>query len=161
MPEARILERIEFLKNISLFSILTNEHLDSVARIMFEQWVEDGERFCRQGEEGNELYIIKNGEVEVIQKSNDKEQVIFTAKAGACLGELAILGNITRTASLCARGNLQLLVIKGEHFLTLLKKHPDISIQMLRLMVERMLNIEQRAKTSIDRKQSEEGSSKR
>ena len=161
LPEARILERIEFLKNISLFSILTNEHLDSVARIMFEQWVEDGERFCRQGEEGNELYIIKNGEVEVIQKSNDKEQVIFTAKVGACLGELAILGNITRTASLCARGNLQLLVIKGEHFLTLLKKHPDISIQMLRLMVERMLNIEQRAKTSIDRKQSEEGSSKR
>lgn len=147
LPEARILERIDFLKNISLFSLLKKEHLDSVARIMFEQWVENSEYICRQGEEGNELYIIKKGDVEVIQKSNGKERVIFTAKEGACLGELAILGNITRTASLRAFGNVQLLVIKEEHFLALLKKYPDISIQMLGLMVERVLNVEQRAKS--------------
>ncbi|HSQ85506.1 MAG TPA: cyclic nucleotide-binding domain-containing protein, partial [Desulfobacterales bacterium] len=146
LPEARILERIEFLKNISLFAILTNEHLDSVARIMFEQWVENGEYICRQGEEGNELYIIKRGEVEVLQKSNGKDQTIFTAKEGACLGELAILGAITRTASLRAKKDLQLLVIKGEHFLDLLKKYPDISIQMLGLMVERLLHVERRVK---------------
>ena len=146
LPEARILERIEFLKNISLFSILTNEHLDSVARIMFEQWVENGKYICHQGEEGNELYIIKKGEVEVLQKSNGKEQAIFTAKEEACLGELAILGAITRTASLRAKKDVQLLVIKGEHFLALLKKYPDISIQMLELMVERLLYVEQRAK---------------
>ena len=129
-----------------MFSILTNEHLDSVARIIFEQWAENGEYICRQGEEGNELYIIKKGEVEVLQKSNGKEHVIFTAKEGACLGELAILGNITRTASLRARESVQLLVIKGEHFLALLKKYPDISIQMLGLMVERILNAERRSK---------------
>ena len=146
LPEARILERIEFLKNISLFSSLTKEHLDPIARIMFEQWAENNEYICRQGEEGNELYIIVKGEVEVIQKSNDQEQVIFTAREGACLGELAILGNITRTASLRASGSIKLLVIKGEHFLPLLKKYPDIAIQMLELMVERVLTIERRAK---------------
>ena len=146
LPEARILERIEFLKQIPLFSSLTKEHLNPIARIMFEQWMENNEYICRQGEEGNELYIIKKGEVEIIQIPNGKEHVIFTAKEGACLGELAILGNITRTASLRARRNVQLLVIKGEHFLALLKKYPDISIQMLELMVERVLNVEQRAK---------------
>jgi len=146
LPESRILERIEFLKNIPLFSHLTKEHLDSVARIMFEQWVKNSEYICRQGEEGKELYIIKNGEVDVIQESNGKGHVIFTAKEGACLGELAILGNITRTASLRAQKDVQLLVIKGEHFLALLKKYPDISIQMLELMVERVLNVERRAK---------------
>ena len=146
LPEARILERINFLKHISLFATLKKEHLDSVARIMFEQWVEDGEYICRQGEEGNELYIVKKGEVQVIQKSNGGERVIFKAKEGACLGELAILGNITRTASLYAKGNVQLLVIKGEHFLALLKQYPDISVQMLGLMVERVLNAEERVK---------------
>jgi CRP-like cAMP-binding protein len=129
-----------------LFSHLTKEHLDSVARIMFEQWVRNSEYICRQGEEGKELYIIKNGEVDVVQESNDKEHIIFTAKDGACLGELAILGNITRTASLRARGSVQLLVIKGKHFITLLNKYPDISVQMLGLMVERVLNVERRAK---------------
>jgi LmbE family N-acetylglucosaminyl deacetylase len=146
LPEARVLERIDFLKNISLFSTLKKEHLDSVARIMFEQWVENGNYICRQGEEGNELYIVKKGMIEVIQKSNSKEHVIFTAKEGDCLGELAVLGDMTRTASLCALGDVQLLVIKGEHFLALLKKYPDMSIQMLGLMVERVLNAERRSK---------------
>lgn len=145
LPEARIIERIKFLENIPMFSILTKEHLDSVARIMFEQWVENSEYICRQGEEGNELYIIKEGKVEILQKSNGKEQAIFTAGQGACLGELAILGDITRTASLRALGNVQLLVIKGEHFFALLKKYPDISIKMLGLLVERVLNVERRA----------------
>ncbi|RZB36140.1 MAG: hypothetical protein SRB2_02405 [Desulfobacteraceae bacterium Eth-SRB2] len=148
LPEACILERIEFLKKISLFFLMTKEHLDTVARIMFEQWVDNGEYICRQGDEGNELYIIKKGEIEVIQKSEDQEQVIFTARDGACLGELAILGDITRTASLRALGNVQLLVIKREHFLPMLKKHPDISIQMLKLMVERVLSIERRDKSN-------------
>jgi len=145
LPEARILERIKFLKSIPLFSSLDQEHLDSIARIIFEQWLENGEYICRQGEEGNELYVIKKGNVQVIQKSKDEEKVIFTAKQGVCLGEFAILGNITRTASLRALGNVQLLVIKGKQFLDLLKKHPDISIHMLELMVERVLTIEQRA----------------
>ena len=113
---------------------------------MFEHWVENGEYICHQGDEGNELYIVKKGEVEVLQKSNGREKMIFTAKVGACLGELAILGAITRTASLRAQKNVHLLVIKGEHFLALLRKYPDISIQMLELMVERVLYVEQRAK---------------
>jgi len=146
LPEARILERIAFLKKISLFSSISQEHLDAVARIMFEQWVENGEYICRQGEEGNELYIIKQGEIEVMQDVNGQENVIFTAVEGACLGELAILGNIPRTASLRARGDVQLLVINGDHFLPLLKQHPDLSVRMLKLMVTRVLNAEQRMK---------------
>jgi LmbE family N-acetylglucosaminyl deacetylase len=147
LPEARIFERIEFLKKISLFSSLTQAHLDPIARIMFEQWAEHNEYICRQGEQGDELYIIKKGEIDVIQKSNDREQVVFTAGKGACLGELAIIGNITRTASLRASGSVHLLTIKGKHFLAILKKYPDIAIQMLELMVERMLTIERRTKT--------------
>jgi CRP-like cAMP-binding protein len=146
LPEARILERIAFLKKISLFSSISQEHLDAVARIMFEQWVENGEYICRQGEEGNELYIIKQGEIEVMQGVNSQENVIFTAVEGACLGELAILGNIPRTASLRARGDVQLLVVNGDHFLPLLKQHPDLSVRMLKLMVTRVLNAEQRMK---------------
>jgi hypothetical protein len=147
LPEARILERIEFLKQIPLFTSLNKEHLDPIARIMFEQWAENEEYICRQGEEGDELYVIEKGKVEVVQKLNDEDQVIFTAGKVACLGELAILGNITRTASLRASGSIKLLVIKGEHFLPLLRKYPDIAIQMLELMVERVLTIERRSKS--------------
>jgi CRP-like cAMP-binding protein len=69
---------------------------------------------------------------------NGKEQIIFIAKEGDCLGEMAVLGNIPRTASLRARGNVQLLVIEGGHFLSLLHQHPDMAIQVIKLLVERI-----------------------
>jgi hypothetical protein len=139
MPEARILERIEFLKKISLFSLLTEQQLDAVARIMSERWVEDGVYICRQGESGDELYIIYLGRVEVVRESEGQEQIIYLAKEGDCIGEMAILGDIPRTASLRAQGNVQLLVIEGIHFHALLRQNPDMSIQMIKLLVNRLV----------------------
>lgn len=138
LPEARILERIEFLKKIYLFSTLNEEQLDTVARIMSEQWVDDGEYICRQGEEGDVLYIIYRGIVEVIKKSGDQEEVIYIAQKGECLGEMAILGDIPRTASLRARGDVELLIIGRSSFVSILYKNPDMSIQMMKLLINRL-----------------------
>jgi len=140
LPEARILERIAFLRKIDLFSALSEPQLDAVARIMTERWVEAGAFLCRQGDLGDELYVVYRGEVEVVRETEGQEdQVIFVAREGDSLGELAILGNIPRTASLRARGNVQLLVIEGPHFLSLLRQNPDMSIQLIQLLVKRLL----------------------
>ena len=68
LPEARILERIAFLQKIDLFSALTEAQLDAVARIMVERWVEAGAYLCRQGDLGDELFVVYRGEVEVVAK---------------------------------------------------------------------------------------------
>jgi len=138
LPEARILERIDFLRKIDLFSALTESQLDAVARIMAERWVEADRYICRQGDIGDELYVVYRGEVEVLRESNDQEQVIYLAREGDSLGEMAVLGNIPRTASLRAKGNVQLLVIEGSNFLSLLRQNPDMSIQLLQLLVKRL-----------------------
>jgi LmbE family N-acetylglucosaminyl deacetylase len=138
LPEARILERIEFLKKISLFSLLTDEQLDAVARIMSERRATDGAYVCRQGEVGEELYIVYRGELEILRESSNQEQFIDVAKEGDCVGELAILGNIPRTASLRARGDVRLLIIEGSHFLELLQENPEMSIRLLKLLVNRL-----------------------
>jgi LmbE family N-acetylglucosaminyl deacetylase len=137
LPEARILERIDFLKKISLFSLLTPEQLDSVARIMSELWVEDGRYICRQGEVGDELYVVYRGAVEVVREYQGTEEVVFLAREGDSLGEMAVLGDIPRTASLRSRGGTELLVIEGSHFHHLLRQNPDMSIQMIKLLVNR------------------------
>jgi hypothetical protein len=138
LPEARTLERIEFLKKISLFSLLTDEQLDAVARIMSERRATDGAYVCRQGEVGEELYIVYRGELEILRESSNQEQFIDVAKEGDCVGELAILGNIPRTASLRARGDVRLLIIEGPHFLELLQENPEMSIRLLKLLVNRL-----------------------
>jgi LmbE family N-acetylglucosaminyl deacetylase len=143
LPEARILERIAFLRKIDLFSALTESQLDALARIMAERWVEADSYICRQGDLGDELYVVYRGEVEVLREHNNGQaQMIFLAREGVSLGEMAILGNIPRTASLRARGNVQLLVIEGSHFLSLLRQNPDMSIQLLQLLVQRLVPAE-------------------
>ena len=138
LPEARILERVDFLKKISLFSLLTDKQLDSVARILSERWEEDGTYICRQGDSGDELYIVYLGQIEVLKESNDSEKRIYLAQPGDCLGEMGILADVPRTASLRTLGDVQLLVIKGTHFLSLLRQNPDISIQVIKLLVNRL-----------------------
>jgi len=138
LPEARILERIEFLKKINLFSLLTTEQLDALARIMSERWVEDGGYICRQGEVGKEMFVVYTGEVEVVRESGDRKEVIDLSFAGDSLGEMAVLGDIPRTASLRAKGDVQLLVITGPHFISLLREHPDASIQVIKLLLKRL-----------------------
>jgi hypothetical protein len=140
LPEARILERIKFLSKIPLFSLLTEEHLESIARIMYEQWVDKDEYVCHQGEEGDEMYVVYRGEVEVIRESGGQKQTVYVAKEGDCIGEMAILGNIPRTATLCPRGKVELLVIKGASFIDLLRTHPDMSIQVIKLLLNRLTN---------------------
>jgi CRP-like cAMP-binding protein len=101
--------------------------------------VEEGTYICRQGDVGNELYVVYRGEVEVVRETDGQEQVIFLARDGDSLGEMAILGNIPRTAALRAKGNLRLLVIEGPHFLSLLRENPDLSIQLIQLLVQRLV----------------------
>jgi len=82
--------------------------------------------------------------VEVLKLIENEETIIANMSEGSCLGELAILGNIPRTASLRSKGDVQLLVINEAEFLPLVKRHPDISVSMLKLFVERVLNAESR-----------------
>ncbi len=140
LPAARLLERIEFLKKISLFSQMSEVQLDAVARIMAERYEDDGAFICRQGEIGDELFIVYQGEVEIVKTAKGREQVIFVAGPGDCIGELAVLGNIPRTASMRAKGDAHLLVINGAHFQSLLTQHPEMSLQVIKLLVNKLAN---------------------
>ena len=139
LPEARILERIEFLRKIPLLAELSHEQLDAVARIMFERWHDDRSYICRQGETGNELFLVYRGEVEVIRETVGGDgHTFFIAKTGDCIGELAALGDIPRTASLRARGNVELLVIERINFVETLRRAPEMSIRLMKTIVERL-----------------------
>lgn len=138
LPEATILERIEFLRKVALFSCLTEAQSDAIARIMSERWEPDGHYICRQGQSGHEAYIVYRGVVEVVLEKEDREEIVYVARQGDCLGEMAIMGNMPRTASLRTRGNVRLLVIHGEDFLSLLRQHPDMSIELMKILANRL-----------------------
>ncbi len=138
IPAARVLERIKFLKDVALFSFMSEEQLQGVARIMTEQWEEDGFYLCHQGDEGNDMYIIVEGQVEIIDESGSEDQVILTEQTGACIGELAALEIIPRVAAMRTKGEVRLLVLQGSHFRALIHENPDMSQRVIQLLVRKL-----------------------
>ena len=138
MPETRVLQRMEFLKKIPLFETVPSEHLYSIAKLMANRWLADGSYVCRQGEQGQEMYVVRKGELEIVQESDGEEKVVFVAGEGVCVGEFAVVGKIPRTASMRARGDTELLVIEGSHFLDLIRDNPELSIEVMQMLVTRL-----------------------
>lgn len=135
--ETRAEERIKFIRRISLFSPLTEGQLKQVAELVRDRCFSDGEYICRKGDAGLSSFIIFEGEVEVRKEGSEKD-LIYTAREGEVIGEMAVLADIPRTASLRARGEAHLLEILGSDFIELLRETPDLSIKLLKLLVRRL-----------------------
>jgi CRP-like cAMP-binding protein len=120
---------------------MAEAQLHGVARLLTERWVEDGEYLCHQGDEGNELYIIVQGEVDIIDESSGANKIIHTDREGSCIGELAVLESIPRVYAMRAKGDARLLVLEGTHFQSLIREHPDMSYRVIRLLVRRLADM--------------------
>jgi hypothetical protein len=146
LPAARILERIDFLKKIYLFSALTEEQLDPISRLVEERWFEAGTYICHKGDLAHELFIIYRGEVEILAEEETSSTRLALRKAGEWVGELAFLGEMPRTAGMRAVGDVELLVLNGESFLKLLYEYPDMGIRLSRMLVKSYFDLETREK---------------
>jgi LmbE family N-acetylglucosaminyl deacetylase len=138
VPAALILERARFLKNVSLFAFMNEEQLQAVARIMSERWEDGGVYLCRQGDEGDEMYIIVQGEVEIVKESGGKSQFIYQARKGEAIGEMQVLSRSRRSAAMRCKGDVHLLVIEGIHFRALMHQYPDMSDRVIQMLVQKL-----------------------
>lgn len=134
LPEALLLERVERLRRLSLFSFMTDEQLAAVARIVSERYERAGAYLCHQGESGRELFIVMRGEVEIV-KHSDTGTVLRKGSEGQVVGEFAVLADIPRTADLRASTDVHLLVISGVHFRALIRQHAEIAENVIRQLV--------------------------
>lgn len=138
LPEALLLERVERLRKLSLFSFMTDEQLMVVAKIVSERYENTGAYVCHQGESGQELFIVIKGEVEIVRHTEGRT-VLLKAGEGQVVGEFAVLADIPRTADLRALTDLHLLVIAGAAFRGLLRRHSEIAESIIRVLVAKVL----------------------
>lgn len=138
LPEALLLERVERIRSLSLFSFMTDAQLMAVAKIVSETQVPAGTYLCRKGDVGQELFVVLKGEVEIVT-DNEGTPVRLTAGAGQVVGEFAILADIPRTADLRALTDVQLLVISSVHFRVLIREYAEIAEGVIRQLVLKII----------------------
>ncbi|MBI5186534.1 MAG: MFS transporter [Nitrospinae bacterium] len=135
------LEKVLFLKSIDLFSQIPGQHLTQVAKVAKEAAFEKDETLMEQGEKGDYLYIIVEGEVKIL--INGKE----VARRGKkeCLGEMSILDSEPRTATVAAATDVVLLKIDGEDFSDLLSEYGELAKGIIRILKKRLVEAEARS----------------
>ena len=129
----------EVLRGVWLFAELTDDQLESISSFTFEKAFVAGELIVEEGQTGNGLYIIVSGNVEVLKGDlAATPQVLAKRGAGDVFGEMALLGEWPRTASVRALDEVQCLGIDRWVFLSQLERHPQVTIRMLQILAQRL-----------------------
>ncbi|MDR0399756.1 MAG: Crp/Fnr family transcriptional regulator [Treponema sp.] len=104
-----------------------------------------------EGENGDELYIIKSGSVKIVKVVDDNEVLLAVLKAGDIFGEMALLESKPRAASAVAYENCQVTVLNRANFELMIIREPQMIARLTTLLAERIWSIyRQLANTLID-----------
>lgn len=99
---------------------------------------QDGEIIVRQGDVGDAMYVIQQGEVEVLAERDGEQTLLRVAKEGELLGEMAIFEQQPRSATLRARGGVRLLTVDKKNFLRRISEDPTIAFRVVEVMAKRV-----------------------
>lgn len=133
-----LLERVLFLKEVPLFGDLSPDDLGQLAELAKERWFSDGEILCREGEQGDELFIITAGCVRVTRQDGSHAKLLATRCVGEFLGEMSIIDATPRSASVAAVGEVRTLVITSPAFKAILRERPEVSLAVMRGLSRRL-----------------------
>ncbi len=99
---------------------------------------QDGEVIVRQGEIGDCMYVIQEGQVEVVVERDDREVRLAIRGAGQPIGEMEILEHQPRSATVRALGQARVLTVDRKHFLRHIHQDPSLAYHMMQTMSQRI-----------------------
>ncbi len=128
-----------YLRKVPLFSNLDDSTLEKLERDVNLKSYNSGDVIFREGDQGDSLYIIRTGFVKITKRHLDKEQIIAYLSQGNYFGEMALLEDERRTATILAFTNVEVLQVLREDFNMLLKADPKLAEGIKDIIMERKL----------------------
>ena len=134
------LERdVETLRNIPLFSGLPTARLKLIAYTAEVVRFEPGEVIVQQGDPADAVYIIAEGEADVLVRGEDGHAIaVATMGRHTLFGEIAVLSQGRRTTTVKAKGTVVTFKISSKVFLDLVRQSPEIGMQVMTVLAQRL-----------------------
>jgi pSer/pThr/pTyr-binding forkhead associated (FHA) protein len=137
--ELGTLEKVLKLFEVQFFKQLKTSQLTLFAQEAQVRTYQHGDILCRQGDPADELMIVTAGTADVLVQAGDIQQRVGTVEQGQVIGELGILTQSTRSATVVAVAEtVQVLVIKADRFEELLNQDAPMVRQFLRMVSDRL-----------------------
>lgn len=132
------METLIFLKKVPLFSSFELEELLKLKEITETVSCGAGDFVFHEGDSGNRAYIIVSGSVEVVKADNDGETIIATLEKPAYFGEMAIIENQPRSASIRVKTDCVLLAVDGLEFRNMMKTNAELAFNVVKVFSGRI-----------------------
>jgi CRP/FNR family transcriptional regulator, cyclic AMP receptor protein len=126
--------KVQALDGVPLFDGLSKKELTQLARLSEDLEVEPGKVLCKEGEIGKEFFVIVDGKVEV----NRKGRRVATRGSGEFVGEIALLEDLPRTATVTAETPVRLFVLTRKDFRHLVDVNPGVERKVMRALARRL-----------------------
>jgi CRP-like cAMP-binding protein len=97
-----------------------------------------GQVIFTEGQRGSEMFIVEDGEVEIVRRRGAEDRSLVVLEAGDFFGEMALLEDLPRSATARALSDCRLLPIDASTFDLMLRDHPEVAIRIMRMLSRRL-----------------------
>jgi CRP/FNR family transcriptional regulator, cyclic AMP receptor protein len=126
--------KIELIKHVPLFSQCSKKELADIAAVADEIDLSEGRELTRQGAPGREFFVLVEGEADV--RRNGRK--VRTLSDGDFFGEIALVTDRPRTATVVARTPVRLLVVTDRAFRHMLEESPTMQTKVMAALADRL-----------------------
>jgi CRP/FNR family transcriptional regulator, cyclic AMP receptor protein len=135
---------IEKLKEVSFFSMFEDDEdtICKIAEMCTRKFYRKGKYIIREGEDGDELYVVLSGNIEIQKHTLQKEQytvaTLNAEQGGINVGEIALIDNDRRSASVLAKTDSECLVISRSDFIRFGDENPKAGLEITRAIASQL-----------------------
>jgi CRP-like cAMP-binding protein len=139
---------LDSLRSIPLFGRVSEADLEELATHLIERRFPKNATVVEEGLPGDYMYVIREGRVKVTKASEDgREKIMNFLEAGAFFGDMALLGDETRSASVKTLEESTLLALSRRDFIDLLRQSPDLALSVIEELANRLRETNEQARS--------------
>jgi len=143
-----LMERLLMLRRVPLFAQMTLEQLEAINQLLQEEQYLQDEQVFREGDVGDELYILVDGEVRIMKGQGTPQELELKRMTSVdYFGEMAILDDEPRSAGVQVTKDARLLVLKGEQLKDLVLQMPEIAFEIFKVLTSRIRQADDRLRS--------------
>jgi CRP/FNR family transcriptional regulator, cyclic AMP receptor protein len=139
IPSLFLPMNVETLLHVPLFESLDTEAAHELCELLESLDCKEGAVVFRAGDAGNAMYLIEQGKVRIYVRAKDGQEVTLTELGrGDFFGEMALLDGKPRSADARVAEDARLAVLSRDHFLSFVRSNPDVGLEMLTALANRL-----------------------
>jgi CRP/FNR family transcriptional regulator, cyclic AMP receptor protein len=157
MPYPASQMTLEALRSVPLFASLDDQAAAELRNLLKEKVVPQNTALFHQGDKGNAMYLIESGRVRISIRDDDEHELTLAELAqGDFFGEMSIIDGRQRSADARVLEEARLAVLPRDDFLRFVRTKPDVALEMLSALTDRLRRTDELLRSRVSRNANEE-----